>query len=397
MGIIKSKFRKMEEFDCSMDDMDGKIEETNFDPRSPNSDITRTPLVVSLFVPSPSYPYQCDPNASFHPQECRAKSSLISRAANLANISTPIHNDLLMIQDKRFKHLAHSFIDPRSPSDGIIRTPIVIKSSDISSIVNTPRILEEELDEHADNDEDFQKTFEEALSRMSFDDCLDDDQQVHPVLPDLIETHFEGEESDFPVLLQPKVTNLIKQSELDPRSPTIGINRTPLVFAGEQQEQRKIPAIPKETLKTFAEQLKAGEEDVTKESEGTKEISIEGGGKDIVNEQKPAIVIDEPEQKLTVKSSAPTDVGRVIYGTPVQITSNAPIQQVRTPLSCVANRKRGDLNVGKSPMSSTGAVSKKNLQKGQSHLAKDNGMDANVKPKKAAANPFETAPRKLIR
>lgn len=48
MGIIKSKFKKMEEFDCSMDDMDEKVvPENNFDPRSPTSAITRTPLTVS--------------------------------------------------------------------------------------------------------------------------------------------------------------------------------------------------------------------------------------------------------------------------------------------------------------------------------------------------------------
>lgn len=350
----------------------------------------------------------------------RAKTSLISRAANLANnISTPINRDLLVIQDKRFKHLAHSFIDPRSPSEGIVRTPIVMKSSDISSIVNTPRILEEELQED-DDAEDFQKTFEERLSRLSFD-CLDvdgEEEEEKVKLPDLIETHFdclmsheegEAKEADSMQPLRPLVTNLIAQSALDPRSPTVGIDRTPLVFGGNNNNYQRAAIQPSNT---FAEQLKAGdeqevEEEVEKEGENNKEPTKETTIKE--GEEKS---IEQKEQQqatttttTTITESEPSqsadevfiEVGRVIYGTPVAITAtNGPIQQVRTPLSCVANRKRVELTTGKSNKSSP-MMSKKQKQLLVKEANSNTGSELRVKK---SNNPFETnttTPRKLIR
>lgn len=334
-------------------------------------------------------------------QDARAKSSLITRTVNLANISTPINNDLLLIQDKRFKHLAHSFIDPRSPSEGIVRTPIVIKSSDISSIVNTPRILEEELEDEREGDEeeeDFQKTFEERLSRLSFD-ALDhgDEEEARERLPDLMETHFDCQE-EAPVTVEPLkpmtlVTNLITQSAIDPRSPTIGIDRTPLVFGAENKQH--IPRIiNNNNVPTFAEILKAAEQE--EEEEEKKDDAEEKGeeenkeAKETIEgavEEKQAPTIVEPEQ-----SNVFVDVGRVIYGTPLS-SATGPIQQVRTPLSCLANRKRREFNAaaGKSPLSS-------NKKKSQQAVGgKDCGE---LKVKKSSTNPYEsntTTPRKMIR
>lgn len=295
---------------------------------------------------------------------------MITRGTNLANISTPIHNDLMLIQDKRFKHLAQSFIDPRSPSEGIVRTPIVIKSTDISSIVNTPRILEEDflaadlLED--DNNEDFQKTFEEALSRMSFDDCLEGEDESPKDLPTVIETHFDCVlDQPLKPLPLPLPISSLKHSALDPRSPTTGIDRTPLAFAGiERQRKTSIDIVFSGTL----QEAELEEEDKEKNS-GTVESVAE------VPPAKSAEVF--------------VDVGQVIYGTPVQMAANGPIQQ-RTPLSCLANRrKRIELNgkAGESPKS----------QKKSQTLLKENCNE--LKVKKSATNPFETSlvSRKSIR
>lgn len=45
MGVIKSKFKKMEEFDCSIDELSGQK-----DPRSPSLTTTRTPINVSSLL-----------------------------------------------------------------------------------------------------------------------------------------------------------------------------------------------------------------------------------------------------------------------------------------------------------------------------------------------------------
>lgn len=311
-----------------------------------------------------------------------------------------------MIQDKRFKHLAHSFIDPRSPSEGIVRTPIVIKSSEISSIVNTPRILEEELDEQLDDEEDFQKTFEERLSRLSFD-CLEQEEGEEQVkLPSLIETHFDECLMMQPIPPMTLATNLVAQAAFDPRSPTIGIDRTPLVFG----DRHSIPNL-KPTTTTFADQLRQEmEKDVEEKEEGTKddeegenekttkdedketakEITIEGV---VLEEQQQPTIVEPADQTQQLQSDVFVDVGRIIYGTPVQMTaSGGPIQQVRTPLSCLANRKRTELN-GKGTTGKSSALSKKQ-QKPQ-----DSNNCAELKVKKTATNPFEknNTPRKAIR
>lgn len=306
----------------------------------------------------------------------------------MANISTPINSDLLLIQDKRFKHLAQSFIDPRSPSEGIVRTPIVLKSTDISSIVNTPRILEEELDE----EDDFQKTFEEALSKLSFEDCLSNGQRTPQAKLSIIETHFDCVPEEMDALkpiapLKPmSFANVVKQSLLDPRSPTVGIDRTPLAF---DKPDRIVPA-----LVVPIELNLMGHEDVVVEErrhESVEDIDAredeeeaKEGAAEKINDGKKK----QPERDVAEKSEVFID--QVIFGTPVNVAGNQPIQQVRTPLSCLANRRRVDLNsqrVVKSPLSQLKPVKAPIESCTEPAKAK----------KKSTANPFETAPRKLIR
>lgn len=285
-----------------------------------------------------------------------------------------------------------------------MRTPMIIKSSDISSIVNTPRILEEEL-ELDDDCEDFQRTFVERLSRMSFDDCLSDldeeqegeDAVKKSKLPDLIETVFDTDEK--PLTL---VTNLIAQSALDPRSPTIGIDRTPLVF-GEQKKT----ILPEPT--NLVEQMEKANERTTDKVEEEKEVEkeeleIEVEEREEVNEPKEPSLVEQKQPEITIDeeptpnaSSEPNevfvDVGRVIYGTPVLVAANnGPIQQARTPLSCLANRKRSQF--AKAAAGGLGKHQQINTKPKQK-LGKDNEL----RVKKVAANPFEsnTTPRKLIR
>lgn len=205
---------------------------------------------------------------------------------------------------------------------------------------------------------------------MSFDDNLDEDEQVNVPVPPL-----------KPVSV---VANLIaKQSALDPRSPTLGIDRTPLACAEVREKATLIAPVEIKFEEPF-------EEEETKEEEEEKEES-------------PAIVTETKEKETVNVAAGPAkgkqktevfvDVGRVIYGTPVQANS---IQQVRTPLSCLANRKRVDLN-GKTPVSANGP------KKSQSQQPNREICQDLKSVKKSSANPFGSpattaaVPRKLIR
>lgn len=288
----------------------------------------------------------------------------------MTNISSTPKIDLLLIQDKRFKHLAN-FIDPRSPSEGIIRSPIVIRSTDISSIVNTPRILEEDLLGEDPDDDAFQ-TFEEALSKLSFDDCIEEDSPQR-----WVETHFDY------CPLKPMTT-------LDPRSPTVGIDRTPLVFApAESRLPTNLPLAESNVDGRLVEGEGAlkGEEDSRDEEKGKKAKEI------IVKEEFSNVETTTTNDK---DAEVFVELGHVIYGTPVPLASDADPQQVRTPLSCLANRKRINLieevqlmKNHKSPMS---------LKQNPNNLAKESSNNNQIKMKKSTTNNrFEIAPRKLIR
>lgn len=206
----------------------------------------------------------------------------------MTKFSTPIGGNNGAVNDKRFRHLDQNFLDPRSPSENIARTPITFKSSDNTSIPPpppTPILL---------NDEPFRENFEHALSKISFDSCLDDEDEVDK--NGVLETHFdlftENIQDDLlTVPIKPQAL-LALQSELDPRSPTVGIERTPLAF-----------------------------------SKTTKEVDA------------PLIEIEDKERENVFVNSPQMKP----FGTP-QFAANQ-VLQVRTPLSCVANKpKRLDLN-----------------------------------------------------
>lgn len=250
-----------------------------------------------------------------------------------ANFSTPIVNKVGAIHNNRLRSLAKAFLlDPRSPSDGILRTPIVIKNNnavDLNASLQNACLVSEEDDMSKTfdfDDETFRASFEQALSRISFDT----EPSVRAAAA--LETHFESG----------KLNDL--QSSCDPRSPSVGIERTPLVLESVSRPVVVVAAAaedlaiqPATARDDKADNIEAVTEPV---SENLIDVNVE------IKADENMVFIDDDQQ--------------VAFDSPTASESNTtnPQPVLRTPLSCLANRPRPRLGekVGNSPFNKQGKL-----------------------------------------
>uniref|UniRef100_A0A1B0CA84 Uncharacterized protein n=1 Tax=Lutzomyia longipalpis TaxID=7200 RepID=A0A1B0CA84_LUTLO len=180
MGSSTSKFLQ------TMQEKKEVEEKCEIDPRSPSLHISRTPINEFLLK----------------------ANSRITKAQDLTtNIETPLGGSYESIST-RTKQLELLALDPRSPSQGIQRTPLSVGVSD-----------DDEEEEAAQ--ESAGESFESALSKIDFNDDDGDGKEEQPEKK-LLETNFDYKPPEGAALVE---------NTIDPRSP--GLERTPSVFEDE--------------------------------------------------------------------------------------------------------------------------------------------------------------------
>lgn len=230
------------------------------DPRSPN--ICRTPI-ESLGSPETSI--------------------TVTKALNLTtdeqNLSTPnklVGTQKNFLQTKLLKNLGYQAFDPRSPTQFINRTPM-------------------RLDGAIDSND------------QSFDSSLIDTSVPGVELPHLDTTSCTKESSDASVAQEDGETSIdqiIAELEIDPRSPSVNVERTPIVFSHTIPTAEDYPVV---------------------------EIVLD----DVENQTPTKHNIYQDEESATPASDAKI--------TPRQTQTNEKAANNRTPLSCLGNKGRSAL------------------------------------------------------
>jgi hypothetical protein len=184
-----------------------------------------------------------------------------------------------------------SALDPRSPTAFINRTPIIWKNK-VSPIAKT---------------EFAELVNDSVLSDVSLEILTREEEASLPSLKE------QAEKNDFN-------NREPLQLEIDPRSPTIGIQRTPLVLEPEKKKEDNL-------LKNVTEKLVSAA---------------------VLNKPKPqevdtALESDEPEVAQATTKRVQLiyeDFENVRYSTPPKTKKPAKKQENRTPLSCLANKSK---------------------------------------------------------
>lgn len=293
MGIIFSKTNKIKHFASPKkfyDEMSGiSSDDDNFleniDPRSPCSTITRTPVHIN------------------HDREAAFQSM-----GQYECYDTPAKRANPNLKDKLLKKLGYNLKDPRSPSHIISRTPIVIKEKE-QSVSESSMVPSIEFKEISSNTISFKS---ELLS------------VCHELGKSLTEFHSDTIQE----------TNLDSTPKQDPRSPSIGIERTPLFFdrletSGHNDSN---DSNVDEEINKMVNELISDIKVYTRKSIEAKELSF-----------------DEPKvEELTNKKLVYEELEDVKYstskGTNTPKSSNNDGTPNRTPLQCLGNKTQSKLN-----------------------------------------------------
>lgn len=187
--------------------------------------------------------------------------------------------------------------DPRSPSTFFVRTPICLKNPliKINDKVEDAKMEYNQLVDNADNE----------LSTNNVNDCSDNEQ---------------GDDGEC------DVSAVTEISTIDPRSPSLHIDRTPFFFANKITEKVELITIdePITTTTTTTDPIIADEEDDANIQQISKII------KTIIFEDNENNYCTPPK-KICEKKAIKMDAS--------ENHQSSQQQQQRTPLSCLGNRK----------------------------------------------------------
>lgn len=266
----------------------------SLDPRSPN--IPRTPMNMLGSRNSP-------------------KITKVQDLTSIDQISSqrgPAENNIL--KNRLLRDLGYANLnDPRSPSQQINRTPISLK---------VPQYSDDSIGE-----ENFVSFSEESWNEIS--DIPNDDgeynEQESNMLPQssknsYLETHFDLTELELSL-----------NSKIDPRSPSMGVERTPIVL---KEIATTSPSIASEILTSNEiEQIENNVEPAVIDELITNSVEPN-------NAQKLNLIYEDDEVPVAA-AAAPT-----VYSTPKQksIKNNGSQINNRTPLGCLANTPQSRLN-----------------------------------------------------
>ncbi|XP_059617432.1 uncharacterized protein LOC132262248 [Phlebotomus argentipes] len=204
MGISYSKlFRELSSEKASE-------ERQQTDPRSPSLHISRTPMSVLQ----------------------KQSHSKITKAQDLTtDIQTPLSGSYEALFPRTTQleqlHVQTNSMDPRSPSQGVQRTPLTLPP-ELEEVVPVT-LLESEQEEDSASE-----SFESALSKIDFESF---DEEKKP-----LETNFDYRPPESAPV----------ENAIDPRSP--GIDRTPFVFQDDVDKNECEDATPKSVLNVFQDE-----------------------------------------------------------------------------------------------------------------------------------------------
>lgn len=294
MGMIFSKNNKIKHFaspkkfydeisGISSDD-DNFLE--NIDPRSPCSTITRTPVQIN---------------------HGRVES------VAMESYDTPVKRSNPNLKDKLLKKLGYNLKDPRSPSHVISRTPIILndKEHPVADSSMVPSV-----------------EFKEISNTISFKSELL--SVCHELSNSLTEFHSERIQE----------TDLDSTPMQDPRSPSIGIERTPLCFdhIETRSPNDSNDSNVDEEINKMVNELISDIKVYTRKSIEAKELSFAAGNstpkveEDLLQSKKFVYEeIDDIKYSISKVSNTPKSSNN-------EGTSN------RTPLQCLGNKTQSKIS-----------------------------------------------------
>lgn len=232
-----------------------------------------------------------------------------------------------MVKEKLLRDCGYNLLDPRSPNQLIMRTPMEVKSFKVASNTNDSITSLDYTDEFIG-----MNSFESALSaacneimgdyntnseNMKLKESTVEIARYKKNETAFLETNFDYVKS----IIQTPMLQHIKNQD-DPRSPTVG--RTPIVFNDTKNLESSV-----------------------NDKESSEEI-LENVTETIINETTKKYD-EEPKKKILrkIKSQKVDTVKQIIYedgentnfSTPKKSNSDNSSVGVRTPLGCVANTK----------------------------------------------------------
>lgn len=295
----------------------------NIDPRSPSTNISRTPIDVSSY----KFPSKCFSFYNFFFSQDKMIRGIqrepITVKYNLTGeFETPPYKMQLLngqLKNKLLRTLGCDLNDPRSPSQMINRTPITLNQLEKDNRGNEFEVnIEKETSVPS-------VEFQEIGNESSFESRLS--SMCEEFVKDLSSVGTTGTEEDESTKTDDKATNKPEYLEtnfdaivpeqddgtpkIDPRSPSFGIERTPLVFhEGLNANKVEVDKDISELITNVISDIKV----YTKKKNDEK----------VVNE-KNQIVFEETES--------------LKYSTPKKQSAFSNSSGNRTPLSCLGNKK----------------------------------------------------------
>lgn len=253
--------------------------------------------------------------------------------AELANSSD---KPLDVLRKRFFKGFAYNLNDPRSPSLHLNRTPLV---------------FEDTLDKTLNLDDTFADLFVESRTPETVGETTVPDQEMNVVDVEMPEDH-SNEIADEPEKTHSPQTPVLLQQQFDPRSPSIGVERTPILFTDDDADNVNEDLLLENILTTLSLNFNASPNSsiVSMTSSNTQTEPSQRTDQQIVskptNKHLDRVRIGKktiskgphrkPKRRLSRQQIYEDDENRM-PSTPKLKNSDSP-KSKRTPLSCVRNR-----------------------------------------------------------
>ncbi|XP_023297010.2 uncharacterized protein LOC111679653 [Lucilia cuprina] len=289
------------------------------------------------------------------PAECRTpiylQNKRIDTNVQLAPAEMPEHdsntdNALDILRKRFFKGFTYNLNDPRSPSLNLNRTPLVFEDTLEKSLTLDDTFADLMVEPRLPESAIMEKQSEDKTQDNSVED-VDIEMSEEKVFVDL----------EAPITTSPQ-TPIIPQQEFDPRSPSIGVERTPIIFTDDDEADETSEDVMLENiLATLTLNLNtSGNSSVVSLASQTNNVDFNDTN-DLHSVNKPMnkhldrvragkksspkATHRKPKRRLS-RQQIYEDRENQIPTTPKlkvsQIDKNDSLKGKRTPLSCVRNR-----------------------------------------------------------
>lgn len=262
--------------------------------------------------------------------------------------SHPDNNPLEVLRKRFFRGFSYNLNDPRSPSFYLNRTPL---------------IFEDTLEQSLSLDDTFADLFVDSRQPEKVDEIKQQEEVKHeedqdiemPDVKEKLDISVKEEQKAVPQLPQ---TPFILQQDLDPRSPSIGVERTPIIFTDDETDEANEDVMLENILATLSLNLNSsGTSSVASMASQNPNVSFHDDNNSEIAMSKPMNKhLDrvkgakksstkgthrKPKRRLS-RQQIYEDCENQIPTTPKlkasQTENNDPTKGRRTPLGCVRNR-----------------------------------------------------------